>query len=246
MARPAARLALALLTVWIVAAAIGPRLATLQRDGASSSLGLVLLGARDSAVIVGIVLALALPGGFAVGVLAGAGGRGRDTLLARGLEVASFWPTVLLVPILTSTLSLPRPLLLGLAVALGESLRTARMVRGEVQRQRFAPYVVAARALGASRIDVFRAHVVPHATTPILVAAAFAGATTIATDTAISFLGLAGGAPTSWGGALASSLAGGPPAIGPLVAAVATTAAFYVLAGALADAIDPRPFLGPR
>lgn len=238
------RIALALLSLWLLAALFGPLVA--PWPSLSTDLADGLRGARGSAVLVVLVLGLAVPTGWGLGLLAGAGGRGRDGALARVLELASFWPAVVLVPLLATSLALPRPLLLGLLIAIGESCRIARLVRGELRRRRAAPYVLAARALGASRLDVLRTHVVPHSLRPLLVAAAFAGATTVALDSALAFLGLEGPDPRAWGGAIAHALTRGTLAVWPLLGVLTTTASFWVLAEALDDALDPRPRLTPE
>lgn len=245
LGRPGARACLLVLGLWIAAAAVGPELATSGRLAAPWIVAATLLGARESALMVALALGLTLPGGLLLGVLAGAGGRARDGLLARSIELGSFWPAVVLVPLLGSSLALPPPLALGLAVAVGEGCRVARLVRSEVLRARAAPWVAAARALGATRLDLFRHHVLPHAAGPFLVAVAFVTATTIAVDTAVAFLGLVEASPLSWGGALAASLDGGPDALGPLLAALAITVACYGIAGALEAELDPRPPLSP-
>jgi len=245
LARPSARACLLVLGCWLAAAALGPALVTSEGTQAPGDVAVTLLGARQSALIAALALLLALPGGALLGVVAGAGSRERDGLLARLLEVTSFWPAVVLAPLLDAALALPRPLVLGLAVAIGEGCRVARLVRSEVLRSRAAPWVLAARALGETRIDLFRHHVLPHAAGPLLVAAAFVGATAIATDTAVAFLGLTAASPLTWGGAIAASLDGRAGGLGPLLAALATTAACYGLAGALEAELDPRPTLTP-
>jgi len=245
LGRPGARACLLVLGLWIAAGAVGPELATSGGIAAPRAVAVILLGARASALMVALALGLALPGGLLLGVVAGAGGRARDGLLARSIELGSFWPAVVLVPLLGASLALPPPLALGLAVALSEGCRVARLVRSEVLRARAAPWAVAARALGATRVDLFLHHVLPHAAGPFLVAAAFVAATTIAVDTAVAFLGLVEASPLSWGGALAASLEGGAIALGPLLAALATTVACYGIAGALEAELDPRPPLSP-
>ncbi len=245
LARPGARASLLVLGGWLVAAALGPSLVTSDGAHATGLVAVTLLGARESALIVALALVLALPGGLLLGVVAGAGSRERDGLLARLLEIASFWPAVVLAPLLEAALALPRPLVLGIAVALGEGCRVARLVRSEVLKSRAAPWVVAARALGATRFDLFRQHVLPHAAGPFLVAAAFVSATAIATDTAVAFLGLSEASPLTWGGAIAASLHGGADGLGPLLAALATTVACYGLGSVLEAELDPRPPLSP-
>jgi len=79
----------------------------------------------------------------------------------------------------------------------------ARLVRGEVLRIREEEYVLAARALGFSPARVLWRHVLPGALGPVLVAGAFAVASGVLIESAVSFLGFGVRLPfPSWGALL--------------------------------------------
>ncbi|MCR1785699.1 ABC transporter permease [Nocardioides carbamazepini] len=158
-----------------------------------------LAGARSS--ILGALLAVA--GAAAIGILvacvATIGGRWVDDVVMRFCDI---------------TLSLPVMVMaLGVAVALGPSLRSAviamvvawwpgfaRIARAEMRTVITSPYVEAARVLGASRWRVMLRHVLPNSLDGVYVQATLeiGGATLIMAG--LSFVG-AGAQPPSaeWG-----------------------------------------------
>lgn len=159
----------------------------------------IVAGARPS-----ILGALATVGGAAlIGVLVASvatiGGRWLDDILMRICDI---------------TLSLPVMVMaLGVAVALGPSLRSAviamviawwpgfaRLARAEMRTVLTSPYVEAARVLGAGRIRVMFRHVLPNSLDGVYVQATLeiGGATLIMAG--LSFIG-AGAQPPSaeWG-----------------------------------------------
>jgi peptide/nickel transport system permease protein len=74
----------------------------------------------------------------------------------------------------------------------------ARIARGEALSIREEEYVKAARALGASDTRIIGRHVLPNATTPILVLATIQVAAIILLESSLSFLGFSG-TTLSWG-----------------------------------------------
>ena len=76
----------------------------------------------------------------------------------------------------------------------------ARLVRGEVLKQRSLDYTLAAQALGAShRRTVFR-HILPNSLSPVFVAVPFGIAGAIITEASLSLLGFGVKPPApSWG-----------------------------------------------
>ncbi len=79
----------------------------------------------------------------------------------------------------------------------------ARLIRGEVLKQRSMDYVTAARALGTSNRRIIFRHILPNAVGPALVAAPFGVADAIITEAGLSLLGFGVPLPTpSWGSLL--------------------------------------------
>lgn len=119
----------------------------------------------------------------------------------------------------------------------------ARLVRAEVLRVRELDYVAAAQALGFSHVRVLLRHVVPNSIAPALVAAAFAAATAILTESAVSFFGFGVRAPTpSWGAVMQSErgLAHLWTFLFPGLAVFATCASCAWIGDALRSVFDPR------
>jgi peptide/nickel transport system permease protein len=119
----------------------------------------------------------------------------------------------------------------------------ARLVRAESLRVRTLDYVTAARALGFSPPRVLLRHVLPNCLAPAIVAAAFALAYAILTESAVSFFGLGVRAPTpSWGSIMQSERAVSHAwtFVFPGLAIAASCASCAWIGDALRDALDPR------
>lgn len=159
----------------------------------------ILAGARPS--ILGALLAVA--GAASIGIF-----------VAAIATIGPRWLDDVLMRICDITLSLPVMVMaLGVAVALGPSLRSAviamvvawwpgfaRLARAEMRTVLTSPYVEAARVLGASRARIMLRHVLPNSLDGVYVQATLeiGGATLIMAG--LSFIG-AGAQPPSaeWG-----------------------------------------------
>jgi len=79
----------------------------------------------------------------------------------------------------------------------------ARLVRGQVLQLRELDYVIAARILGAGKVDALVRHILPNVIGPLTVAATLGIAGAILAEAGLSFLGLGVVQPTpSWGSML--------------------------------------------
>ncbi len=157
-------------------------------------------GSRMTLLIaLGVVLLSSLLGTF-LGALAGWQGGLVDAVISRALELASTFPTVFFLIVLVAALR--GPSLLAVIFVLGTTRwpETARLMRAEVLRLRDRDFVVAARAMGASRWWIMRRHLVPNAIGPVLVSSTFAVGSAVLMESALSFLGLGVVPPAaSWG-----------------------------------------------
>lgn len=201
--------------------------------GARTALGLSL-----SAVLVGMFLGVVL-GGLA-GTLRGLWNDG----LVRLVETVDTFPAILVVAIVRAIEREPSALSLVLAVAFVRWAEIARLVRAEVLRASSEEYVMAAHALGSTRLRVFYRHILPNALGPTIVSSVLGVASVVLLEAAISFLGM--GAPTrvaSWGETLGQA-ARHPSEIRLLVfpglLLLATVGGSYLIADALRDAVDAR------
>jgi peptide/nickel transport system permease protein len=213
--------------------ALGRDLAARLVYGARTALGLSL-----PAVLLGMLLGVGL-GGLA-GVLRGFW----NERLVRLVETVDTFPAIIVVALVRAIEHKPSALSLVIAVALVRWAEVARLVRAEVLHASSEEYVLAARALGAPPLRIFRRHILPSAAAPAIMSSATGVASVVLLEAAMSFLQM--GAPSrvaSWGETLAEG-AGDPSRLRlillPGLLLLVTVGASYMLADALRDAIDPR------
>lgn len=194
----------------------------------------LLFGARISLGISVIAVTVATVVGTAWGAAAGYAGGWIDRVLMHLVDAGLAIPRILLllgIVALWGTLSMTSlVLLIGLTGWFGAS----RLVRAEVRATRERDFAIAARATGASPLRVLVRHVLPHAMTPMLVAATLGVGQVVVIEAGLSFLGYGVAPPTaSWG----SLIREGRQALGtawwmsvfPGVALAATVLAINVL-----------------
>ncbi len=213
--------------------ALGRDLAARLVYGARTALGLSL-----PAVLLGMLLGVGL-GGLA-GVLRGFW----NERLVRLVETVDTFPAIIVVALVRAIEHKPSALSLVIAVALVRWAEVARLVRAEVLHASSEEYVLAARALGAPPLRIFRRHILPSAAAPAIMSSATGVASVVLLEAAMSFLQM--GAPSrvaSWGETLAEG-ARDPSRLRlillPGLLLLITVGASYMLADALRDAIDPR------
>ena len=213
--------------------ALGRDLAARLVYGARTALGLSL-----PAVLLGMLLGVGL-GGLA-GVLRGFW----NERLVRLVETVDTFPAIIVVALVRAIEHKPSALSLVIAVALARWAEVARLVRAEVLHASSEEYVLAARALGAPPLRIFRRHILPSAAAPAIMSSATGVASVVLLEAAMSFLQM--GAPSrvaSWGETLAEG-ARDPSRLRlillPGLLLLITVGASYMLADALRDAIDPR------
>lgn len=132
-----------------------------------------------------------------------------------------------------------------IALGLFYWLNMARIVRGQILSLKSSEYVLAARALGASRRRIILRHLIPNTLGPIIVTLTLNIPSAIFTEAYLSYLGLGVSAPMASWGYLADE---GVKVMGRnatlLIASASaislTMLAFNYLGDALRDAFDPR------
>jgi peptide/nickel transport system permease protein len=168
-------------------------------------------GARLSLAVGTLATVFSLLLGLPLGALAGYRGGIADGLISRLIETTLCVPTLLLLLALVAAApgwlrSIPDVPRISLVLAVTGWAPVARYARAEFLRLRQSNMVLASRALGASHWRVARTTVLPSALAPVLVAAAFAVASAIGFEAALSFLGLGIAPPaSSWGGLLSEA-----------------------------------------
>jgi peptide/nickel transport system permease protein len=224
LARPAARLGLAIVLLFLLVCAFAPLIAphdpyeqdlmsALSPPSLAHLLGTdqygrdvasrVLYGARYAllAIVVGDGLALAL--GTTMGLAAGYLGGVVDAVLMRVVDVLLAFPYLLLALIIVAALG---PSLLHSMIAIGVvyTPQYARLVRGQVLSVRQTDFVRAARALGASRGRIILRHVAPNSLSPVIIMATLQAGSVVVETAGLSFLGLGAQPPSpDWGALLA-------------------------------------------
>lgn len=149
----------------------------------------LLLGARVS---LGIGLAsatLAFGLGLLVGAVAGWAGGALDATLMRVVDLALAFPPLFTILLGTAVLA---PGLESLVLLIGVTgwMPVARLTHGCIHELRLAPYVEAARALGATPTRVVGKHLLPNAA-PVLSVMAVTGINrAILAEATVSYLGL--------------------------------------------------------
>jgi peptide/nickel transport system permease protein len=120
----------------------------------------------------------------------------------------------------------------------------ARLIRGEVLKQRALEYTSAARALGVSRTRIIFRHILPNSLAPALVAIPFGIAGAIVTEAGLSLLGFGVRPPTAtWGSVLQGgygNYAYSWMIIYPSLVMFLTLTAFNLVGSGMRDAMDPR------
>ncbi|MEQ8226530.1 MAG: ABC transporter permease [Rhodospirillales bacterium] len=130
-------------------------------------------------------------------------------------------------------------------VALVGWTTVARLVRATALSLRERPFVLAARAQGASSLRIMTVHILPNLASPIIVATTLSVGNVILLESVLSFLGLGIQPPLpSWGNLLtnAQELIWDAPALAvyPGLAIFVTVIAFNFVGDGLQDALDPR------
>ena len=188
--------------------------------------------------------AIALAIGLAYGASAGYLGGRSERLMMRGLDVLSALPFLLIVILLLTLFERSLPLLLA-AIGGYVWIDLARVVRAEAARLREQPFVLAARAVGASTLEILRFHIVPNLLGLALVYASLIAAQAILVESFLGFLGLSVDQPSAGLGTLlqegTQELDSAPwTLLVPAILLVATLACFQQLGDALRDWLDVR------
>ncbi|MFO0596879.1 MAG: ABC transporter permease [Myxococcaceae bacterium] len=157
-------------------------------------------GARVSLLVGFFTMVIAVLVGLALGGASGYLGGVTDVVISRVLEAVQTFPLVFFLLALLSLVRVQSLLPLILALGLTRWTEVARLARAEVLSLRSREFVLAARALGASKTRLITRHLLPNAVRPVLVVATFGVGAAILLETALSFLGIGVAPPTaSWG-----------------------------------------------
>ncbi len=208
---------LAIVTVFVIIAAIAPWLAPhdpaarllisqvtpatpippaqegfpLGADNAGrDTLSRLLVGARQT-LIVGVMATLGgLLGGMTLGTIAGGIGGWADSVVMRIVDVMLSIPSLLMAFSIAALFARPSQWTVIAAIAIIQVPIFARLLRGSMISQRHSDHVLAARALGVRPAAIVFRHMLPNSLGPVIVQGTLVLAVSIIDAAALSFLGL--------------------------------------------------------
>ena len=204
----------------------------------------VLHGARVSLIVGIVTLAICVPVGVALGLIAGYFGGVVDEVIMRVTDIFLAFPALVLA--------------MALSVAMGSGLMTVmialavvwwpayvRITRGQVLSVRENLFVEAAKAMGISDFWIIARHILPNVLSPIIVIATMDMGAVILTAAALSFIGLGAQPPTpEWGRLVADGQPYFPECwwyvFFPGIAIFLTVLGFNLLGDGIRDALDPK------
>jgi oligopeptide transport system permease protein len=225
----------------------------------------VLLGARIS-MLVGVTGALvSFVVGIVYGMVAGYVGGQADSIMMRLVDTLYAIPRLIFLLVLISALDpvlrramathglqgligYSKILILILCLGLTEWLTMARIIRGQILSLKAQQFVLAARSIGQSHLNIIFQHLLPNLVGLALVYLTLTVPAVILDESFLSFLGVGVQAPlASWGLLLSDAAQVINPIKGywwllvfPVIAMSLTLLALNFLGDGLRDALDPR------
>ncbi|MCB1969496.1 MAG: ABC transporter permease [Geminicoccaceae bacterium] len=204
----------------------------------------IIYGARISIFIGAAVILVATTIGIVAGLAAGYLRGWPDILISRLVDILLGFPYLIFAIGLMAMMG-PGLQNIILALAYKEWVIPCRVVRGETLSVRELEYVEAARAAGASSLQVMRYEILPNILSPVLVVATIRMAHVIILEASLSFLGLGVQPPmASWGSMVADGrqfmLQAWWVSTFPGLAILILVLAINVASQGLRDAFDPK------
>ena len=205
----------------------------------------LIYGARTS-LFVGLLVPV-ISFGFAVplGAIAGYRGGRWDFAILRVIEIATAIPSLLFAMFLISITGAGLGNVI-FVLAITSWIEPSRIARAQFLKYRESEFVLAARALGASELQIIAQHILPNSLTPLLVSFTFAVPLAIFAEAGLSFLGIGITEPTaSWGKMVGGSVKSSTVvvdyhlALFPTLLVALTMLSFSFVGDGLQEALDP-------
>jgi peptide/nickel transport system permease protein len=183
------------------------------RPFGSGDAGVDVLGVVSHATLRALGLAVSVAaGGFALGTPLGTAAALRGGALERwtlrAADLVQAFPTFLLALAVLCAVRTPSRVHIGLVFSVGAWAPFARLALVQARGIAHAPFVEAARALGATEARVVFDHVLPNVLGPVAVQLGTAAAGVVLGETALGFVGLGPGDGVSLGSILEQGTAG--------------------------------------
>lgn len=159
----------------------------------------VAAGARVSLLVGAVTVLLAGATGTVLGIMSGYFGGTLDNVIMRIADIQLAFPPILLAILIASVIG-PSVTNVIITLSITRWVKFARVARSATLAAKERDFVVAARALGASRARILSRHVFPFTLSSLLVIATVEFGLVILAEAGLSFLGL--GTPEvlpSWG-----------------------------------------------
>jgi peptide/nickel transport system permease protein len=222
-------------------------------------LNLVVHGARISLMVGLLASAITIILGAGIGIIAGFFGGRTDTILMRITDFFLILPTfvlaLVLAPIIidvfgggTEILGI-RMTLVAIIIVIGLTswASTARIIRAQALSIKERAFVDRARVIGAGPSRIMIRHILPNVMSLIVANTVLVIASSILTETTLSFVGLGDPQSPTWGTTLHYAQVTGAPGSGawwytasPGVAIVLVVLAFTLIGNALDDTLNPK------
>lgn len=212
----------------------------------------VLEGSRISLQIGLGTQVLVLIIGITIGSAAAFGGKFSDNLLMRFTDIWYSIPDLLAIILLRAVLvgrdwpvvTNPKMLMI-IAIAMVQWTTIARLVRGQMLSLAERDFVLAARALGASRTSIVFQHMLPNTLGPVIVAVTFGIPVAIFAEAALGFVGLGVPPPAASLGTLVNVgytliQRNTWAVVFPAAAIAVLMLSFTFVGDGMRDALDPR------
>ncbi|MGD3112392.1 ABC transporter permease [Streptomyces sp. YGL11-2] len=206
----------------------------------------VVHGAQVSLFIALTATAIVVIAGTAAGIAAGYFGGRTDAILSRISDLAMSFPSLIfMIAMMSVAKDVNRIVLMTAVIGLFGWPGVARVVRGQTLSLRHREYVDAARVGGAGSWRILTRDVLPGVAGPVIAYTTLIIPGMIATEAALSYLGVGVRPPTpSWGQMIAESVSfyDTDPMyfVIPSACLFLTVLAFTLLGDALRDILDPR------
>jgi ABC-type dipeptide/oligopeptide/nickel transport system permease subunit len=204
----------------------------------------IVYGARYSLQVALLATAIGVVAGSFVGLTSAWFAGWYDLIVQRLIDVMQAFPGILLALALVSVLR-PSTTNLVIAIAVGITPGTARVVCGAALSVKQNVYIEAARTIGAGTPRMIARYLLPNVMAPITVLIALDLGRAILTEASLTFLGVAPLNNPSWGGMLSGSgrqylIIAPHMAIVPGLAITLTVLALNLMGDTLRDVLDPR------
>ncbi|MGV9270769.1 ABC transporter permease [Kitasatospora sp. NPDC003701] len=206
----------------------------------------VLHGGQVSLLIAFIATALVVIVGTLAGIVAGYFGGRIDAALSRLMDLTMSFPSLIfMIAMMSVAKDVNRILLMTLVIGLFGWPGIARVVRGQTLSLKHREYVEAAKVGGARSWRILTREILPNVSGPIIAYTTLLIPGMIATEAALSYLGVGVRPPTaSWGQMIAESIlhyeTDPTYFLIPTVFLFIAVLAFTLLGDALRDILDPR------